>query len=162
MGDRFVEVQVAGSRSFNRPCPAAGLYFEQKVTGTPFFDRACTPSLIEFNICEYAVNIAQEIAGALPIQLSPDLQWRAIFPEGNLIRAYLQWQVTDSTMQRMLDQGGMRLGDLQMRMAAATNALACSSEVLRAFINLGGAVEYQYRNLDITQVAIISVNDCPQ
>ncbi len=162
MADQFLEIQAAASRSYNRRCPPASLYFEQMAAGKPDFDRTCTPSLIEFNICEYATDVAQEIDDTLPIQHSPDLQWRGVYPEGNAIRAYLQWQVTDTTMQRLLNQGGMTLDDLRMRMTAATNALACSDEVLRAFINLGGVMEYQYRNLDITEVAIISVNECPQ
>ncbi len=159
---QFVEIQAAASRSYNRPCPPATLYFEQMVAGKSSFDRACTPNLIEFNVCEYASNLAEEIADKLPVQHSPDLQWRGVHPEGNLIRAYLQWQVTDTTMQRMLNQGGMTIDDLQVRMIAATNALACSDDVLRAFINLGGVMEYQHRNLDITEVAIIPVNECPE
>lgn len=120
----------------------------------------CTPNLTKFDVCEEARSVAEELAPQLPIQLNSNLKITEVLALGPTLIWNVWLSYDQSFLEAKATQGGVDLDFIKQRMRAATQHNLCKSEPTRAFIALGGNIQYNYMFNDGFKFISVNVTEC--
>ena len=105
----------------------------------------CSKNLIDFNICDAAKRIRDDIAPSLPQKISANLVFRSISSFDNSLSLYAMLLYERDTLKNAAASAGVSMGDIEAQMYLTTKNYVCTSPALEAFINLGGELSYIYQ-----------------
>jgi len=101
-------------------------------------DAVCFNNLIDFNICDEAKRIRDDIAPSLPQKISVNLVFRSISSFDNFLSIHAMLLYERDTLTNAAASVGVSMGDIEAQMHLTTKNYVCTSSVLEAFVNLGG------------------------
>ena len=112
------------------------------------------------NVCDLAKNIEAQLSSHLPIKMNQDMQMTSVVAIEKRILILANWFMTKDEFQNRLTQNQTTIDELRQKMDAATKESVCSSSVSRAFVDLGGELQYNYQTSDGYNFASPVVSMC--
>ena len=108
-------------------------------------DALCFNNLIDFNICDEAKRIRDDIAPSLPQKISANLVFRSISSVDNSLSLHAMLLYERDALENAAASGGLNMEEVEAQMYLTTKNYVCTSPELEAFINLGGKLSYIYQ-----------------
>lgn len=121
----------------------------------------CKRNFIDYDVCETARRMADELANALPMRMSQNIMIEKALAIGNVISLTAVLNYDKSFLESHAFRSGVALQELNARMANATKAHVCQDKTpTQSFVRLGGKIQYVYRFADGTPYLSINVDRC--
>jgi hypothetical protein len=124
-------------------------------------DEECIPNIVDFDVCEHASMIQQEVAPTLPMPVNGNMTLQHVLASGPRLSVVIVWHIENANVERGLTDSGLDRSGLAEMMDEHAYNMACGQEVLAAFVRLGGQIEYVYRTIDAHPVHAPIVEHCP-
>lgn len=120
----------------------------------------CIPNLVDMNVCNFAKEMQQKAAPSLPMQMSQNLMLEKIMAFGPRLVMSSVWKLSKDDLEKNLVMNSMTMGGLAEKMRGMTQTLVCGREEPRAFVRLGGEVEYSYMTQDGHPITSVVIKEC--
>ena len=104
--------------------------------------------------------MAEVLARSLPMQMSETMTLRSAMAIGPRITGTVEWHMSQSDLTATLSAAQMTLDQLITKLDVSTQSMLCSQEPMKAFIGLGGEVQYIYHTSDKVHVHSPTVTAC--
>jgi len=118
---------------------------------------SCVANMVGVDICAKAKEIASEFQKHLPIVMSHNLSIVSAAAMGPLVAIQAKHSLAKAEVDSAYAQAGM---DLRRSMETATTGIICEEESpTRAFVNLGGEIQYLYLFSDLQSLRV-SIKSC--
>ena len=109
---------------------------------------------------KYAKEAAAEMAPNLPMQISKNLTIRTITAIDTTLTMAAKLAYDYNYLKSAVAASGATPESLKLKMQVMTTDMVCSDELLSAFVQLGGEIQYIYQFSDGIQYMIASVDEC--
>lgn len=136
------------------------LYLVSLTSAVAWGQEVCTRNPTQTDVCRVATTISETIAQELPIRLNQSLVLEHIGASENLITMRA---VFDYTEARLIDASktGVTLEKMKMSVRETATVIACRPKTeLRAFIDLGGKLQFVYLFSDKAHFLTGNVHHC--
>lgn len=120
----------------------------------------CFSKYTKMNICQYAREAQQKMAENLPMKINQNLTMSTVIAVGPRMVMTANFQMTEAQAQEFARSRGFSMEKWSERIDDATRNTVCASEQLKAFVGLGGQIQYVYRTLDGQQIFAPKVSSC--
>lgn len=118
----------------------------------------CFAKYSKTNICDYAKKIQKGMAPNLPMQISQNLSLRNVVAIGPNISLGAMLDYDEQYLNADLRAKGVSRTRVDSRMKSMTRNGVCTDPVLRAFVDLGGIISYNYKFIDGSKYLDIRIN----
>jgi len=162
--EQFTETQRRSVARYNRRCPSGPQLFTLNAAGSSEFEDACFSDLTRFDLCQHAKETASEADAYFPIQINGDMSLRSLRNEGPSLALTAVWELSQSEIEARLSLNGMSSEEMRDMLKTVGAQNACGTEILSAFLRLGGALNYRYLDSGYRTLHDFSVRseDCGQ
>ena len=120
----------------------------------------CHPNSVSDDVCERAREIEDEMRPQLPFTTADGTLITRISSHDSTVSLEGRWSWSDAVFKDRLLKSGLTLSEFRAKAAQSTNEMVCSTEVLAAFVRLGGQFRYKYSTEDNTTVVEVLVVHC--
>lgn len=124
-------------------------------------DDPCLSKSTKTDVCAYAKEMQVKTAPSLPMVISSAVTVRSIIADGPRIVFGAVWAQTNAEVESRLASAGVARPALVQKIDEMTRNFVCHAEDIKAFIHLGGEVQYVYMTRDNFPVASPLVTTCP-
>lgn len=121
---------------------------------------ACHPNLTGFDVCKKARQISGELSTMLPFKMDPMTTMFGVESKGTTVTMSARWAMSVKQLRSAMATDGLGESALQERMRQSTQNIVCGNELTRAFIGLGGGIQYNYYTQDSSRIATVRVSKC--
>lgn len=130
---------------------------------TPLFSMAndaCFPNLIKENMCKHADNLSNEIKKNLPIRLTDNMVLTKIKSVDRRIILSASLSYDFNTLKNIFNDDKDFIEKARCINREMSIKNVCADKHVRAFINLGGEIEYEYIFNDGSIYDVVTITDC--
>tara|TARA_B100000989_G_C19330788_1_gene380707 strand:- start:85 stop:549 length:465 start_codon:yes stop_codon:yes gene_type:complete len=125
-----------------------------------FMDDVCVDNIINYNICDKAIEIQEEFATQLPQQISENLILRTIASNENMLIMNALLLYNRSYLEAALRQHNRTMESINAQMNQSTHNMMCSMTPINDFVYLGGGIVVNYNFEDGEHYLTINVDNC--
>lgn len=130
---------------------------------TPLFSMAndaCFPNLIKENMCKHADNLSNEIKKNLPIRLTDNMVLTKIKSVDRRIILTASLSYDFNVLKNVFNDDKDFIDRARHINREMSIKNVCADKHVRAFINLGGEIEYEYIFNDGSIYDVVTITDC--
>jgi len=121
----------------------------------------CMPNMIEFDVCKYAKNLADEASSQLPMRMSNNLMIEKVFAFKNLFSMHVMYGYDEKALYAKAKKNNISIKQINQQIEKSTKANLCQDESpTKSFISLGGKVQYVYKFSDGMPYITVNVDSC--
>lgn len=120
---------------------------------------SCSPKGLD--VCKMARQIADEMAGMLPVRLNQNLSIQTVFAERHSVTLTAKFEYDKATLDRVLADAGLSNDQmLDVMRKNAKGAVCATNAPAKPFIENGGLIRYLYRFNDGSTYTTVLVASC--
>lgn len=123
-------------------------------------DDQCTPNLINEDMCDAAKKFADNMKKALPITLSENLKITNVKSEKRRVIISASLAYNKDTLNELYDNDKYFYDKARKLSKKVTAKSVCDDSHTKAFVNLGGELEYEYYFKDGSIYDVTTITAC--